>query len=199
MSEPVQSESASVIYAASARKSNDGAKRLVVPLLLLVVLIISLLTVVVVPLLVSGTEPASSRAEKSMSYLETLNATAYNTVEEAQAALGFAPVLPGALPEDVYYTGIKVLEGDVLELTMMVDGEKVIYRTAAGNADLSGVEAEYSHTFTEEVNGVTRSYAGSDEDTLSLAVWADETCSYAVVAENGADAQLIRQIAEGVR
>ena len=167
----------------------------VAPAILLVCLALAILTVLLVPLLVGGAAPAASRIVSS-SVPEV--AKAYNSVEEAQQVLGFAPVVPASMPSEYTCTAVRVKEGNILEIEYSSGKNLVFFRTAEGSDDLSADTTEYYFTTTETLGNITRSYAGVADKKLSTAVWADNNRSYAVVAPDGIAAAQMRQIAESV-
>lgn len=105
---------------------------------------------------------------------------------------------PLSVPEGTTLAAIRVVDASILELEYHVGKATVLFRTAQGNDDISGVSKEYAYTSTEEVGGVTRGYAGVTEDILNMAVWASGDYSYAIVAEAGVSAAIMRQFAESV-
>lgn len=182
---------------AAAKRAHNA--RWIAPLILLAGLMLSILMVVFVPLLVDGSEPASSRVTRQMEMTAPeLETVACNDIDEAVALLGFVPALPGQTPEGYSLKAIEVLDGKILQLTYSGGGRTILYRTAPGNEDLSGDVNEYPYTATEEVDGVARSYAGADEDHLNVAYWILGENSFALSASEGADAQVIKALAESV-
>lgn len=181
----------------AAKRAHNA--RWIAPLILLTVLVMSILMVVFVPLLVDGSEPASSRVSRQMEMAAPeLEAVFCNDIDEAVALLGFVPALPGQAPEGCSLKAIEVLDGKILQLTYSSGGRTILYRTAPGNEDLSGDTNEYPYTATEEVDGVARSYAGEDEAHLNVAYWILGESSFALSAPEGADAQVIKALAESV-
>lgn len=182
--------------APGAKPAAQRRQSRIAPLLLLACLAIAIVSVLVVPLLVDAAAPAA----KSMSVAPVaLNATNYETPQQAAEALGLHASLPGTLPEGFGLAATRVLDGQVLELELTDGNSTVLFRAAMGSEDLSGEDYEaYSYTATESVDGITRAYAGVSDKKLNLSVWAFGEYSYALVASKGIDADLMRQIAESV-
>ena len=161
-------------------------------------LALALVVVLLVPLLAGGSTPVAVRAAAPSAFAHVAS---YNSVEDAQMAAGFEAVLPSVLTEDVArLTAVSVLEGDVLEFRYVLSGgEVILFRTALGNEDVSGVTRDYTVTSTEEADGVIRTYAGTTEKLMNVCTWAAKDRTYAILAESGVDASVMRQIAESVR
>lgn len=159
-------------------------------------------SVLLVPMLASGAVPvsAATKGVTAMQFVKESTAevakTEYTTLEQAKQAAGFDAVLPASLAGKA--VAYRVLDAGVLEVEYKLDKNTVFVRTAPGNEDVSMNQKDYAFTVTEEVGGVTRSYAGATENKLSLAVWADAGNSFAVVADGGLDAEVVRQIAEEI-
>lgn len=187
---------AAVIQQQTAIARDNRKIKRATPLLLFACLALAILTVLLVPLLVGGAAPAdsSSHAATAVSYASQNVASP----KAAEQALGFAPRLPATLPEGYSATAYRTLENGVFEVEYSTDKGVILFRTAPGKEDLSGDLTEYAYTLTETVDGVARSYAGVAEQKLSLAVWADDTASYAIISPEGADAQNIKTMAESV-
>lgn len=164
--------------------------------ILVACIVLAVMTVLVVPLLVGGAAaPSSVPAEAAPAQAEV---RAVSTMGEAGQALGFEAAAPAALPDGFELSAIRVVDGSVLELEYAGGKTPVVYRTASGSDDLTWTDAEYAFTVTEEVDGVTRSYAGVAEQKLSVALWAEGGYSYALVASEGMDAEALRLMAESV-
>lgn len=159
-------------------------------------MLIAVMAVLLVPTLVSGETLAPTGSPAAM--VQESAAVAYTSVEQAQQAVQIDLRAPQNMPEGTALTAVRVVDGNILELEYQVGKTTVMFRTAKGNDDISGVTKDYTFTTSEEQNGVVRSYAGITEKVLSLAVWACDGHTYAVVAEGGISADLMRQIAESV-
>lgn len=173
--------------------------KMVAPFLVVVGLVIALLAVLFVPLLVSGTEPATQRDSRAVE-LPALGAEVanYDSVQEAVDHLDFSPHTPQTMPEGYTCTAARVLDNEVLEIEYKNGGDVVVYRTARGNEDLSEDTNEYAFSAIENVDGTNRSYSGSDENKLHVAVWLNGNNSCVVTADKGVQADVIKAFAESV-
>lgn len=164
------------------------------PLMLIGCLVLALLSVLVVPMVARGAAPAGSKAQ---SQAAPVDAVSYSTLQDALAALGITPAVPGQLPEGFQVTACRAVNGNMLEMVFTSGKTELVFRAAAGSDDLSFANHEdYAYTANETVNGITRGYVGVSDKKLNLAVWGDGEYSYALVAEGGVDAAVMRQIAE---
>lgn len=169
------------------------------PVLMISCLVVAILCVLLVPMLVGGAEPAEPAAAQSGIAPGGQSAKAYDSPRAAMAELGIDAVLPENLPEDCLLTSCNVLDGSILEIGISYGKGGMLFRVAAGSDDLSFADYEqYPYTLTEEVDGITRGYAGVSEKKMNLAVWVNGDNSYALVAENGLDADQMKAIAESI-
>ncbi len=155
-------------------------------------------TVLVGPVLVSGAEttPASSGATVSAVPAQVSN---YETVSEAASVLGFTPKLPSDLPEEYRLAAIRTLDGGILEIEYQSNENVLFYRTALGANDLSLLgNTQLTFTLTEEDGAVVRSYAGESEDSLYVAVWAQDDASYAIVSEQALAQEEMQNISQSI-
>lgn len=187
---------APVVVQPSARRTRKLGGAVLVACLAIAVLMVAL-----VPMVVGGAAPAASQGARAVtgdaaaehSYVD------YSSVKEAVAALELKAATPKALPEGYSLTACKVVDGSILELTMTDGRATVLFRTAAGNEDLSWVDPEqYNYHASESVGNITRSYMGATESSFKAAVWAARSHSYAIVSDLALDADVMRQLAESI-
>lgn len=161
--------------------------------LVLVGLALALAAVLLVPLMVGGATPTASGS----SGLTAENVVEMPGLKQAAAALGIEPKLPTALPEGYALTSCRVVNNQWMEAEITNSKQTFVLRITGGSADLSGQDYETTpYTAVETVGGISLGYAGVSEKKLSTAVWVDGDCSYALVAVSGAEAGLMRQMAE---
>lgn len=159
---------------------------------------VALLAVLLVPLLTAGETSAATLNTRAAGSIASLDSVSYGSVEDASSALGFTPKLPLLLQQQAELMRIVVLGGVILEITYMLGKEQVAYRTAAGSEDITDASRTPAFTTTETVDGITRGYSGATENILSLASWAADGYSYAIIASGGLQASDMRNIAESV-
>ena len=94
---------------------------------------------------------------------------------ELAAKLGYTPKLPQTLPDGFAESGASVIGGRLAQVEYTNGTAAVSYRTAKGTDDVSGDYNSYSEQSVE--NGVT---LRGDAGLVSLAVWKDDSASYAL-------------------
>lgn len=166
---------------------------------LILCLVMAVATALVLPLVLQNQTMAATTPNRlATAEVQPEQVATYNSVAEATAALGFSPQLATALEQSATLTGVKVLDNSVLEMTYVMGNDTVVYRTAQGSDDISGVYDTFAYSGTEEASGVLRTYSGVTADVLSLAVWANGGYTYAIIANDGLSADTMRTIAESV-
>lgn len=188
-----QNHSASQVEA----KPREQASRKAAPFLFLLCLVVAVAAVLFVPMFAGGAVSASSSIVQATPVL-LQQEDAFEDLDAAAKALGFAPKVPQQLPAGYTLTAIRALSGGVLEMEYASGKEAVLFRTAPGADDLSDDATEYTFTATEEAGTVARSYAGQSQQKLSLAVWAADEASFSIQAASGIPAAEMRAMAESV-
>lgn len=169
-----------------------------VPLIMLGCLVLALLSVLVIPPLVAGAAGSQTPAVATPQN-QLAEVVEYAGMQQAAQAVSEDICLPATLPEGYEVTASRVVNGEMLELVITKGRETLVFRAAPGSEDLSEVDYETSaYTLNEEVNGITRGYAGVSDKKLTAAVWIDDGYSYALVADGGMDAQEMRTLAESI-
>lgn len=166
------------------------------PVALVICLAIALLGVALAPVLFGGESVAARTTTRGdVAARETV---AYASLEEATVALGFAPTLPGALPAGSSIRGVNVLDGYILEIEYITDAGPLVYRTAQGNEDLSNGIDKYAYSANEQIGDITRTYFGSGESKLNVALWAADGFTFALLAPEGMSGGVLKAVAESV-
>lgn len=171
--------------------------RRVSTLIMIACIVVAVMTVLFVPMLLGGAAAAPAATTENTPAVTQVQSV--GTLAEATQLLGYDVTLPAILPDEYAPVAINVVDGKVLEMEYTAPGKQtILYRTAPGSDDLTWDETEYGFTVTEDVGGVTRSYAGVAEQKLSFALWADGAYSYALVAPQGVDSETLHQMAESI-
>lgn len=183
-----------IVRAVPKHRSNKASA-----VILGVCLLVALLLVMVVPTLAGGAEAPAGTATAPKAEATARNVVEYDSIAAAKEAAGIAAATPTSLPEGMVLTGCSVVDGSMVELALYDGHTGLVLRVAAGSEDLSGKNIEeYAYICTETVDGVAREYAGSSNMRFSLAVWANGGYSYAIVAEDDMDPDVLRQLAEDI-
>lgn len=194
----VQQKPSTVTSAFTAQTQSRHKKNFAkaTPFIITACILVALVSVLLVPLFVGGTTPAQSQQS---TYTNAQNFVEYSSTTQAASTLAITPALPASLPEGVNYVNCGIAEGRVLQMRYDLDGQQVIFNVAAGNEDLSGVDYDkLAYTATEESGGITHLYAGVSDEKLTCAVWVQQDYTYALVAESGIDAQIMRTFVQNV-
>lgn len=199
MQYPAYPQQAAVDRVRQAQPTAKAATRRMVkigPLVLIACLVLAILAVLMIPMVVGGTSAVSSRAV-AVSEAPAPTSVSYDSVKDAAAALGLSAAAYAGLPEDVQVTAAAVVDDAFLELTLTYGKDSYLYRTAAGNNDLSGVDYDtFTYTATEDLESATIGYAGVSEKKLNTAVWINGDYTYALISESGVDAAEMRNLTE---
>lgn len=120
----------------------------------------------------------------------------YENVDEAKKALNFVPALPAYIPEEFILDDISVMGNDFLQLTYKdKDNDRLSFRTAKGNEDISGDYNTYAINKEVKINDISVVLHGNDK--ISSAVWSNGECSFAVYSDKELDeAVMMKLIAE---
>lgn len=161
-------------------------------------LLIAIFAVMLAPVLARGAVQKTRSGATATKAAEAQEYQRFESLEEAQHALGFAAVMPAALPEGARLVGYSALGGSVLEVEYALGESQLLYRVARGTDNVSGMTKEHAFVSTEEAEGITRTYMGAAEDKLNCVVWAADGYSYAIVAADGLDAEDMREMAQSV-
>lgn len=107
----------------------------------------------------------------------------YDTIEEAQKAVGFSVQLPTKVT-GYEKDAISVMDGKVLQIVYRNGDAEICIRKAAGKDDISGVYESY--TKVEKVTaGDVQAELRGDGTKVYVAVWTSGSYTYAVYASAG--------------
>ena len=107
----------------------------------------------------------------------------YDTIEEAQKAVGFSMQLPTQVSgynKDV----ISVMDGKMLQITYRKRDAEICIRKAAGKDDISGVYENYAKNEKATIGSAQAELRG-DGTKVYVAVWTSGSYTYAVYASAG--------------
>lgn len=200
MMQAVKPEDIAAAQAATASVARPARRRnmRVGPVLILLCLAVALLSVLLIPVLVGGAAPVSV-SQPAAPQESAQNVVSYDSPALALEALGIEAAWPGTLPEGYTLSSCTAVDGTMLEMKIIGAKSPVLFRAATGSDDLSGADYDsFTYTTSEAVGDTTFGYAGVSEKKLNLAVWTDGDYSYALVAENGVDIEVMRTLAASV-
>lgn len=109
----------------------------------------------------------------------------YDTFAELQKAVDFTISLPTLLPKGYQASGYATIGGDLAQVTYTNEkGNKILYRVAPGEQDISGDYTVYKKESTLTYGDVTVTLKGS-KTVAKLATWSKDKLSYSLALENG--------------
>lgn len=155
---------------------------------------------------ISNPEVASA-AEAASANIEELNTgvvdplAQYDTVEDAQADLGFSVKTPAWLPEGYEQTLVQTIDNKILEVTYTNGGGNVIvYRMARGDEDISGDYTDYPVDVVIDTGSVQGNMRGQAEDSYNLVTFTslNEDETYSIYFEVPVDQATLVQVVESL-
>ncbi|MFL0269196.1 DUF4367 domain-containing protein [Candidatus Clostridium radicumherbarum] len=122
----------------------------------------------------------------------------YSTLDEARKAAGFNFVIPTVLPDGYQMNGIKVINGSMAEVTYKKGDLKIIYRTVAGNSDISGDYNAYDVVKTITA-GNTKVVIKGKSDGINLATWTKEGVSFSLSFAEAVNEKAVSTMVESIK
>lgn len=180
-----------VVPKAQAKRAGIG--------LFVVCLVFAIAAALALPMVLQGQTAAGTPTGLGSAAPEYTEAVSYGSIGDAVAAVGFEAKLPTLLQENATLTQVRVLDGWILEAQYSINKDTIVYRTAVGNDDISGVNTSYAYSSTETVEDISRTYSGVTANILSLVVWAHGGYTYAIIADSGIDSETMHAVAESVQ
>lgn len=93
--------------------------------------------------------------------------------------VGFKANIPTKLPEGYVQDSISVIDNYFIQVIYLNGENEICFRQAEGNEDISGDYNDYKEIKTYAVDSNSIILKGND-GLYSLAIWKDDTFSYAV-------------------
>lgn len=123
----------------------------------------------------------------------------YDTLEEAESAVGFDITVPDSYG-DYSELSYMVVGGEMLEVQYYDAGENrgMYIRKAPGSDDISGDINQYDDIREIQVGGNTVTIKGSG-DEFSLALWVSGDYSYSVSVSSGLSENALKEIIEKIQ
>ena len=115
----------------------------------------------------------------------------YDSLKAAASALDFTPIVP----DEAGKADVTIIAGDTLQLSWQEDETFFIYRTAEGDADISGDYNSWAATETVELCGRDTTLKG-DGETVSVVLWQQEGMTFSLTADPGVSVEKVEAIIE---
>lgn len=122
----------------------------------------------------------------------------YSTLDEARKAAGFNFVIPTVLPDGYQMNGIKVINDSMAEVTYNKGDLKIIYRTAAGNFDISGDYNAYDVVKTITA-GNTKVVIKGKSNGINLATWTKDGVSFSLSLAEAINEKAVSTMVESIK
>lgn len=143
----------------------------------------------------SEPDPDTAAPEDTPDVLIANPLAKYAYLEDALDVLEFTPVVPAeAINGDV-----TVIGGEVLQLCWEENGISYTYRTALGDADVSGIYTVRDYTETAMLDSCDITFPvefSGDGNTFSLALWQRDGMTFSLFADPGVDMDVLIGIIE---
>lgn len=122
----------------------------------------------------------------------------YENVDKAKKALNFEPSFPAYIPEEFILDDISVMGNDLLQLIYRdKDNDRLLFRTAKGNEDISGDYNTYANVETINMNNYEITMQGND-NLYHKACWTNSHEVFSVCSDSGIEKEIMIDIAESV-
>ncbi len=115
----------------------------------------------------------------------------YQTLEDAEKAVGFEITVPADIKQVINYS---VISGSILE----IEFKGGYLRKARGAEDISGDYNTYKNSDVLHVGEKQYALKGNG-DRISLATWTDGGFTYCLGFDNGADNSDVIKLLEGIK
>lgn len=135
-----------------------------------------------------------SQLGNSVSAKGAASVVAYETLDEAEQALSFAPEVPSFVTEAGSYR-VSVIDQTVLQIEWSDAEKSFVYRTAQGQEN---IDEDYSGYYIQEIVELSNADAVlcGDGETVSLILWQYEDQTFSFLAETGIEADQAQRLVE---
>ena len=131
--------------------------------------------------------------------------TAYDTLEEALAAVDFDALVPGYVPEGFAQSAVSTIDGKLVQVTYSNGTETITYRTAPasqGAGDGIGITGDYNQyaaTQDLDASGTTLTVKGDKDGEWKVAQWTVGDMMYALAFDPPVSGDEVVKIVESVK
>lgn len=121
----------------------------------------------------------------------------YSTLDEARKAVGFTFAVPATLPDGYQMKDITVISNSLAKISYSKGDNHIAYRTAKGNADISGDYNVYDKVKPITV-GNTKITVKGKGDSINLATWTKDGTSFSLSFDVPINEKTLSTIIEGI-
>ncbi|MGE1063585.1 stalk domain-containing protein [Megasphaera paucivorans] len=122
----------------------------------------------------------------------------YSTLDEARKAIGFTFAVPTILPDGYQMKDIIVINNNLVEIFYLKGDSQIIYRTAKGNADISGDYNGYDKVKTVTVGNAKITVKGKS-DSIKLATWRKDGASFSLSFDEAVNEKALSTIIKSIK
>ncbi|WP_196605386.1 stalk domain-containing protein [Pectinatus haikarae] len=122
----------------------------------------------------------------------------YSTLDEARKAIGFTFAVPTILPDGYQMKDIIVINNNLAEIFYLKGDSQIIYRTAKGNADISGDYNVYDKVKTVTVGNTEITVKGKS-DSINLATWTKGGASFSLSFDEAVNEKALSTIIKSIK
>ncbi|MCR5059513.1 MAG: hypothetical protein K6A80_00620 [Saccharofermentans sp.] len=108
----------------------------------------------------------------------------FDTLDGAVESSGINLLIPDEFKSQV--TAYRAIAGDMIEVRIALDGKEITVRATDVTADdISGDYNTYPVEFVQDIQDLSVAFRATDDSTVNVASWADETYSYCLISTEG--------------
>lgn len=121
----------------------------------------------------------------------------YENIDVAKKALSFNPSVPSHIPVGYKIGEIAAIEDDFLQIVYYNDkDERICYRTAKGNEDISGDYNSYTNEKKIKIGNYEVTVRGNEN--ISGAIWSSKDISYSILSDKELSEKEINEIIQSL-
>lgn len=121
----------------------------------------------------------------------------YSTLDEARKAVGFTFAVPATLLDGYQMKDIIVVSNNLAKISYLKGDNQITYRTAKGNADISGDYNVYDKVKTITVGNTQITVKGKG-DSINLATWTKDGTSFSLSFDVPVNEKTLSTIIDGI-
>lgn len=122
----------------------------------------------------------------------------YSTLDEARKAIRFTFTVPRDLPAGYQMKDIIVISNNLAEIFYLKGDSQIIYRTAKGNADISGDYNAYDKVRIITAGNIPITVKGKS-DSIKLATWTNDGISFSLSFNEAVNEKELLTIIESIQ
>lgn len=143
--------------------------------------------------------PNAAKSGETSSSAEIPNALVkYDTLDEARKAAEFNFGIPATLPDGYQMKDIVVIHNDLAEILYLKGDNRILYRTAKGDSDISGDYNDYANVNAITVENFKATVKGNG-DSISLVTWSKDGVSFSLSFDDPVNQASLSTIIESIQ